>query len=121
MPPTEHFNFSKSDRICSTKRISGIFKDGSVVYCHPLKALFLPNEAACSGVVISVPKRSFKKAVHRNYIKRLIRESLRLNRFQMFGERGYDIYLIFIGKELPQFALINEKVKDVLAKIKKMG
>lgn len=77
----------------------------------------MPNGTTESKVLISVPKRSFKRAVQRNTIKRKIRESLRLVQFQSFNPKGYDICIIYIGKEIPLFNKAFVKIKDVLEKI----
>ncbi len=119
MSPSERFLFPKSNKICSIRRITEIFRNGSVIYNYPFKTLYLPNDIAESRVVISVPKRIFKRAVKRNYIKRLIRESLRLHRFSTLSDIGVDICIIYTDKELPSFKLINQKIEDVLGKIKK--
>lgn len=111
--------FDKSDRLCSVRRISEIFRTGTVLFNHPLKALYLPNDTQFSRVVISVPKRLFKRAVKRNRIKRQIREILRRAHFRDFSRNGVDISLLFIGKELPDYNLLKEKIKDVLEKISK--
>ena len=111
--------FNKSDRLCSERRISEIFRTGSSIFNHPLKFLFLPNDTQFSRVVISVPKRLFKRAVKRNQIKRQIREILRRDQFRHFSMIGVDICIVFIGKELPDYNFLNQKIKDVLEKISK--
>ncbi|OFY26416.1 MAG: ribonuclease P protein component [Bacteroidetes bacterium GWF2_41_61] len=105
--------------MCSQRRISEIFRTGSVLFNHPLKVLYLPNDTQLSRVVISVPKRLFKRAVKRNQIKRQIREILRKAHFRDFTTTGVDLCLLFIGKEIPDYKFLNEKIKDVLGKISK--
>ncbi len=117
MSPSERFLFPKSNKISSIRRITEIFRNGAVIYNYPFKVLYLQNDNNESRVVISVPKRVFKRAVKRNYIKRLIRESLRLQRFGSFSNVGFDICIIYTDKELPTFKLINQKIEDVLGKI----
>jgi ribonuclease P protein component len=119
MNPPLRLSFEKSDRLCSQRRISEIFRTGSVLFNHPLKVLYLPNDTQLSRVVISVPKRLFKRAVRRNQIKRQIREILRKAHFRDFTTTGVDLFLLFIGKEMPDYKLLNEKIKDVLEKISK--
>ncbi len=111
--------FGKSVKLCSETRISQLFRDGGVIFNHPLKVNYLPGKSTHSRVVISVPKRSFKKAVDRNFIKRKIREAIRALGFPDYIENSYDISVVYIGKEMPQTAPLNQKVKDVLDKIKK--
>lgn len=103
--------------MCSLTRISEVFKEGKVVFSYPFKVCYLPNNSAESKVLISVPKRSFKRAVDRNKIKRKIRESLRLVQFQSLYPNGFDICIIYIGKEIPLFNKAFVKIKDVLEKI----
>ncbi len=119
MSPSEPFLFPKSNKISSIRRITEIFRNGAVIYNFPFKVLYLQNDLKESRVVISVPKRVFKRAVKRNYIKRLIRESLRTQRFSSFSEAGFDICIIYTDKELPSYKLINQKIQDVLGKIVK--
>jgi ribonuclease P protein component len=119
MSPSERYLFPKSDKISSIRRIAEIFRNGSVIYNYPFKVLFLPNQLKESRVVISVPKRFFKRAVKRNYIKRLIRESLRIKKFRDFSGEGVDICIIYTDRELPNYKLINQKIEDVLGKIVK--
>lgn len=119
MNPSSRLCFEKSDRLCSQRRISDIFRTGSVLFNHPLKVLYLPNGNQLSRVVISVPKRLFKRAVKRNQIKRQIREILRIAHFRDFTTNGVDLCILFIGKEMPDYKLLNEKITDVLEKISK--
>ncbi|HBZ26746.1 MAG TPA: ribonuclease P protein component [Rikenellaceae bacterium] len=119
MNPPSRLSFEKSDRLCSQRRISEIFRTGSVLFNHPLKVLYLPNDTQLSRVVISVPKGLFKRAVKRNQIKRQIREILRKAHFRDFTTTGVDLCLLFIGKEIPDYKFLNEKIKDVLGKISK--
>jgi len=111
--------FGKSIKLCSETTISGLFREGIIVFNHPFKIYYQPNNLDVSRVLISVPKRAFKRAVDRNFIKRRIREALRLNNFARFFENCKDISIVYIGKELPETALLNQKIKDVLDKIKR--
>ena len=106
-----NFKFGKSLKLCSETKISELFREGAIVYRS--------NNLNVSRVLISVPKRAFKRAVDRNFIKRRIREALRLNKFAHFYETCIDISIVYIGKELPETAIINQKIKDVLDKIKR--
>lgn len=70
----------------------------------------------------SVSKRYFKKAVDRNRVKRLIRESYRLQKLplrDLLAQSGTSMHLFFIytGKELPHFNLIKEKTGAALQKL----
>ncbi|GIM54724.1 hypothetical protein CAPN005_13710 [Capnocytophaga cynodegmi] len=72
-------------------------------------------------VLISVPKRQFKKAVHRNRIKRLIRESYRLQKHFLSEATSekYVIALIFTGKEMADYQTIYKSVSVCFEKFGK--
>lgn len=114
-----NFKFGKSFKLCSETKISELFRTGAVIYNYPLKVYHRENGLAYPKVVLSVPKRSFKRAVDRNFIKRRIREALRLNNFTDEVQPGRDISIVYIGKELPKSDILTQKIKDVLEKIKK--
>ncbi len=93
------FEFKKTERLCSKKKIEFLFSDGCSILHYPLKLTFVktaePEEVACK-VIISVSRKRFKKAVHRNRIKRLLRESYRLNKppfISQLKEKNLNIYL----------------------------
>jgi ribonuclease P protein component len=72
--------FPKHYRLYQKKNIQELYQKGSSFYCFPLKFSFLPAPAGITNtqLLVSVSKRNFKKAVDRNRIKRLIRETYRL-------------------------------------------
>ena len=73
---------SKSERLCGKTAIAGLMEHGkgSVAGCLRYKFLMRDDGDAVSRILISVPKRSFKRAVKRNLLKRRIRESYRLQK-----------------------------------------
>jgi ribonuclease P protein component len=54
--------------------IDNLFKNGKKSYGKILKVVFVPGTGE---VIISAPIKIFKRAVDRNRVKRIIRESLR--------------------------------------------
>ncbi len=120
------FSLSKKDRLCSQKLIGELFADGEAVFCFPLKVVFKVTKLEDGETVkaaFSVSKRNFKRAVKRNYLKRLMRESYRLNRanFVTFlNERDLKLSVMFIyaGKELKDYQTVKKGMVKALEKLK---
>ena len=72
----------------------------------------------------TVNKKNFKKAVDRNRVKRLMRESYRVQKNDLKNKliqsnKKLALFFIYTGKELPEHKLIFEKTGNVLSRIVK--
>ncbi|MCU0382474.1 MAG: ribonuclease P protein component [Cyclobacteriaceae bacterium] len=109
--------FPKHLRLNQKKHIQELYQKGSSFYYFPLKFTLLP---APEGVVntkllVSVSKRNFKKAVDRNRIKRLIRETFRLFQHELLV---FPVLLAihYAAKEIETYEQINKAMqKGILA------
>lgn len=84
------YTFKKEERLCSKRSIDDLFHNGSSFVVYPLRVVFLskpadPEQSFPAQVITSVPKKRFKKAVDRNYLKRLMRESYRLEKAKLYS------------------------------------
>jgi ribonuclease P protein component len=115
------FTFNKKEKLKSKKRIDQLFAEGQSVSAYPLRLVYLQttfNEPIVAETGVSVSKRNFKTAVHRNLIKRLMRESYRLNKATYFNNltTQYAFMVLYIGKELPTFTQVETKMKILFDK-----
>ena len=90
MEPVAGNTLSKAERLSSKKDISRLIGNGRWGVCD-----------AVSRILISVPKRNFKRAVKRNLLKRRIRESYRLQKDLL--PAGVDIAFVYISREVLPF------------------
>lgn len=76
------------------------------------------NGEGFNRIMISVPKRLFKRAVKRNLLKRRIREAYRKNKFLLpVQEEGCDILIIYISKDVRTTESIEAGIRELLTKI----
>lgn len=119
--------FPKRERLNSKKFIQELFSKGSAFTHYPYKVICLPlnqdrareamlpaapgAEPPTAQVLFSCSKRSFKKAVDRNRVKRKMRESYRLNKHLLPSEPHFLIAYIYIAKEILPSSFMEEKLK----------
>jgi len=107
------FTFKKEERLCSKIVLDKLFTDGKSVFSYPFKFVFIPVDDATETpiqIVFSVPKRNFKRAVHRNQIKRRMREAFRLNKpafYENIADTKIALMVIYTEKEILNFKLIQ--------------
>lgn len=117
--------FKKSERLTNKKDIDAIFEKGLVIKSFPLLVKHLPinfEDGAGLKVVISVPKRRIRKATDRNRIRRQMKEAFRLNKMalkEVLKKRELSLALFFVytGKEKPDYAQIEGKIKLILKEL----
>lgn len=120
---TVSHTFKKEERLCSKKVIDQLFLNGNSFLVFPLKVVFLETQLPSSFPVqagFSVSKKIFKRAVHRNRIKRLMREAYRLHKhelYQQLEKRQLAVFFIFVGKELMDYPAIEKSMKKSLQRI----
>jgi ribonuclease P protein component len=113
-----NFSFKKTERLSSKKQIEELFTVGSHFYLYPFKIIYLPAIAAPTQILISVSARLFKKAVHRNQIKRRVREAYRLQKHYLGCEKNWVIAYIYTSKKILESKIIQEKMLLTLQKLK---
>lgn len=118
------FTYSKNEKLKSKKLIDLLFSEGKSVSKYPLRLVFVENKLSETAPLlfgVSVSKKHFKKAVDRNYYKRLLRECYRLNKHMLLDnlEKKYAIMFFYQSKEAMNFHEMNEKTKLLFEKFNK--
>ena len=114
--------FPKQARLKSRKSIEALFQSGKRVQVDDWRAFYLFRSTSGIQLGVGAPSRYFKKAVDRNRIKRLIREAYRIDQ-QRWKESlqtkqpGMDLFILYTGKELPDFRSVQKGLIKLIDKI----
>ena len=122
MPQT----FSKQERLCSKKDIDRLLSKGRFFVADPMfRACVLqtgaPSEPGggepVSRLLLSVPKRHFKRAVKRNLLKRRIREAYRRHKPAV----AMDMMLVYLPAEVHTYAEIEAALIRTLSQAERLS
>jgi ribonuclease P protein component len=124
----QRYHLGKSKRLKSRKAIDLLFKDGKSFNLFPFRIMYqfllvdATSKAENLQAGFSATKRNFKRAVHRNRIKRLMRETYRLQKNELeqillHHNKRLAIFMLYTGKELPEHDLVNEKMNLIIQKL----
>jgi ribonuclease P protein component len=105
----------KSERLSGLTAVSALFERGKGLSSGCLRCKYIPTHADASRIVVSVPKRLFKRAVKRNLLKRRIREAYR--RQKGLISAPVDILFIYTAQEVLPYEVIYADMTAILQKI----
>lgn len=112
------YSFPKSEKLTSVKLFDKLFESGNAINKFPFKLLWIkiiPEKKTPVKVAFAVSSRKIKSAVKRNRMKRLMRESYRLNKQQLIdvcNKKPTGIAMVFLynGNELIPYSETREKI-----------
>ena len=113
--------YPKTEKLKSKTTIDLMFREGKSVSKYPLRLVFAKStfgENPEFKMGVSVSKKYFKKAVDRNYFKRVLRETYRLNK-QVLRENlkePYSFMLLYQTKDRLSYEEINQKTIELFEK-----
>lgn len=121
----ERCKLTKAERVTGAKRVDAIFSLGKSFISYPLRVVYLAHEqnfAAKCSILVTVPKKRLKKAVDRNRVKRLIRESYRLNKelvnkIEFNDVHKLDIAFVYVKNGVADYNEINKAMQKALNQI----
>jgi len=117
-------DLKKKHILRSKKDIDVILKSGNRIKSYPILLLYskeTTNEPECR-VLFTVSKKKQKSAVRRNRIKRLLKESFRLNKLSLYNhctEEKVKLNIMciqLIGDEIP-FSTVQKKMISAISKL----
>ncbi|WP_295333840.1 ribonuclease P protein component [Flavobacterium sp.] len=117
-------SYPKNEKLKSKKIIDLLFTEGKSVAQYPLRLVYVPydfEEDVPLKMGVSVSKKYFKKAVDRNYYKRVLRECYRLNKSQLLAHTNQKYCFMFFyqtADRLP-YQEIETKTKQLFEKFGK--
>ena len=125
MEAAERKFFPKSERLYLKNDIDNLFRNGQSFLSFPLRIVYMSapeNNTSEAGIsiLISVPKKRIKRAVGRNRIKRIIRETYRLNKtpeINVQKEKRLHIAFMYISNEILPYKDMEKAMKKALKKI----
>ena len=114
--------FSKNERLCSKILIDRLIETGKSFNHSPYRITWLPiaESSAPIKVVISIPKRSFKKAVDRNRLKRQTREIYRKQKqkvYDVLEDKKILVMIVYTAKTKIEFKELELKLKEALERL----
>jgi ribonuclease P protein component len=113
--------FRKSERLCSGKVIGELFRSGKTLKQFPFRLVYSYSAGDHSSVkiAISVPKKIHKRAVKRNFIRRRIKETYRLNKriiHEVVEQKiTLSIIVIYISPNTASYAEIERKFTKAMS------
>ena len=124
------FTYQKKDKLKSRKQTQFLFAKGQSMNAFPIKLIYTIQkiesvESPASGTLqagVGAPSRTFRKAVARNRVKRLLREGYRLERpafIEAAVIKGLRINLFFLYTDATVISQkeVQEKIKQLLSRL----
>jgi ribonuclease P protein component len=120
------FGLSRTDILRGRKELDKLFADGKKFYEPPFKIVYQKKVTDASQSInrvgVSVPKKIIRLAHDRNRIKRLCRESIRLNRKVLIEKlrdqnASLDFFIIYTGQSNPDFNFLSDKIILILHRL----
>ena len=113
--------FATKEKVKSKKEIEALFSEGNSIAKYPVRLIYKKmtvEKEMDIRAAVSVSNRNFKKAVDRNRIKRLLRESYRKNKYLVHNNTTHQFAFMFLytGKKIPEYIMIESKIKQLLKK-----
>ena len=123
MTEVKRYTLSKEEHLSWKRYIDLLFAQGQSFIAFPLRVIYLPMEEqlpAPASIMVSVPKKKFKRAVKRNLIKRQVREAYRTRKYDLIEpllakNKSMLIAFLYLDKEIHPFTDIEKAMNKAIA------
>ncbi len=122
--PTKQFSFNKKERLKSRKQLDRIFTKGESITAFPVKIFYELNEDQDNifKTGVGVSRKNFKKAVDRNRIKRLLRESYRTEKAELLNylqqnKKQIALFFLYVDKTEPDYLFLKQTIQKAIKKL----
>lgn len=124
----QRFTFSKQEKLTGETTVNELFLTGNSFLAYPIRIVWSADqtaEPAFLKVLVSVPKKKLKHAVDRNRVKRLLRETFRLQNYALkllVAQQGLHVKMaiVWIPNEVLDYAKVERKMSEALVKMQKL-
>ena len=115
------FTYPKNEKLKSKTTIDLLFSKGASVSKYPLRLVYISGDFGENVPIkmgVSVSKKHFKNAVDRNYFKRVLRETYRLNKHLLLDNLNTPHAFMFLyqAKDRLTYEEINTKTIQLFEK-----
>ncbi|HIU55205.1 MAG TPA: ribonuclease P protein component [Candidatus Gallibacteroides avistercoris] len=116
---------TRNERLRGKSAIDRLFSRGRSFAVFPLRAVYsvvsVPDAPEIS-LLVSVSKKRFKRAVKRNKVKRLIKETFRLKKSiaaETLKESGKQVHLaiLYLDKEIHPYHTFDSRMEELLKRL----
>ena len=115
----------KTERLYEKKAIETLFDSPGTIGNAPIKLLWKAYEGKDKSpvkVAFTVPRRSFKRAVDRNLLKRRMREAYRKHKYILYGVveermKHYHLMYVYTAKDKVLYPEIESKIVLTLQRL----
>ena len=124
------FTYKKTDKLKSRKQTQHLFSTGQAINVFPIRLIYTiepmasnAESASATSVLqagVGAPSRTFRKAVQRNRVKRLLREAYRLEKPNFISQAALDnkrvnLFFLYTDAIVLTQVEIQGKLKEALS------